>query len=43
MQAREGTTLVIVTHDVNVAERAGRRIRLRGGRIESDERTGAAG
>jgi putative ABC transport system ATP-binding protein len=32
-----GRTLVVVTHDSSVAERAGRRIRLRDGRIESDD------
>jgi putative ABC transport system ATP-binding protein len=34
-----GTTLVLVTHDVDVAARADRRIHLRDGRIERDERT----
>ena len=32
------TTLVLVTHDMSLAERARRTIRLRGGRMESDER-----
>jgi putative ABC transport system ATP-binding protein len=32
-----GTTLVLVTHDPEVAERAGRRIHLRDGRIDRDE------
>jgi len=30
---REGTTLIVVTHDPEVAARAGRRVRLRDGRI----------
>ncbi|MHC4958557.1 MAG: ABC transporter ATP-binding protein [Planctomycetota bacterium] len=33
----EGTTLVLVTHDPQVAERAHRRIHLEGGRIVSEE------
>lgn len=33
----EATTLVIVTHDPELASRCGRVVRLRGGRIESDE------
>ncbi|NJD29348.1 MAG: ABC transporter ATP-binding protein [Chloroflexi bacterium] len=32
-----GRTLVVVTHDASVAERANRRVRLRDGRIESDD------
>jgi putative ABC transport system ATP-binding protein len=32
-----GRTIVVVTHDASVAARAGRRIRLRDGRIESDD------
>jgi len=31
-----GTTLVVVTHDAELARRTGRIIRLRGGRIDSD-------
>ena len=34
-----GTTLVLVTHDPAVAARADRRVHLRDGRIERDERT----
>ena len=34
-----GTTLMLVTHDVELAGKAGRIIRLRGGRIESDSGT----
>ena len=33
MNAAHGTTLVLVTHDSELAERAGRRIRLKGGRM----------
>lgn len=35
---RQGKTLIMVTHDNNVAERAGRAIRLRDGQVESDVR-----
>ncbi len=35
---REGTTLCTVTHDATVAARAQRIVRMRDGRIESDER-----
>ena len=38
LQQRSGTTLVLVTHDTAVAARADRRIHLRDGRIERDER-----
>jgi putative ABC transport system ATP-binding protein len=38
---REGGTVVVVTHDASIAERAGRRLRIRDGRIEDD--TGGAG
>lgn len=34
------TTLVIVTHDMEIANKTGRIIRLKGGRIISDEKTG---
>ncbi len=37
MREREGTTLVLVTHDVEVAACAGRRVHLAGGRIEREE------
>lgn len=33
----EATTLVIVTHDPELASKCGRVVRLRGGRVESDE------
>ncbi len=38
---REGCTVVMVTHDPSVAERAARRLALRDGRIESDTRSSA--
>lgn len=38
----EGTTLVLVTHDLELAQQTGRMIRLRGGEVVSDEPTGAA-
>jgi putative ABC transport system ATP-binding protein len=37
LNRREGTTLVLVTHDPSLAEQAERKILLRDGRIESDE------
>jgi putative ABC transport system ATP-binding protein len=37
MREREGATLVLVTHDPAIAERAGRRIHLLDGRIEREE------
>jgi putative ABC transport system ATP-binding protein len=41
LRAREGTTLVLVTHDPAVAALAGRQIHLRDGRVERDERASA--
>ena len=38
LRAHAGTTLVLVTHDPAVAALADRRLHLRGGRIERDER-----
>ena len=46
MRARHGTTLVLVTHDAQIAARAGRQVHLLGGRIARDtraERTEAGG
>jgi macrolide transport system ATP-binding/permease protein len=40
---REGITVVIVTHEEEVAREARRRIRVRDGVIQSDERTGPPG
>jgi putative ABC transport system ATP-binding protein len=37
LNRREGTTLVLVTHDAALAGQADRRITLRDGRIVSDE------
>jgi putative ABC transport system ATP-binding protein len=37
LRRREGTTLILVTHDPAVAALAGRRIHLRDGRVERDE------
>jgi putative ABC transport system ATP-binding protein len=34
-----GTTLILVTHDQDMAARTGRIIRLKGGRMISDEKT----
>ncbi len=42
LRAREGTTLVLVTHDPAVASLADRQIHLRDGRVERDEKTAAA-
>src|SRR5436305_26930 len=42
LRSREGTTLVLVTHDPAVAALAGRQIHLRDGRVERDERAAAA-
>jgi putative ABC transport system ATP-binding protein len=38
LRERHGTTLVLVTHDAAIAERAERRIHLRGGRVEREVR-----
>lgn len=43
LNAESETTLVLVTHDLELAARAGRVIRLASGRIVSDERQGAGG
>jgi putative ABC transport system ATP-binding protein len=37
---REGQTIVLVTHDADVAARAPRHVRLRDGRVEEDDRRG---
>jgi len=39
LRARHGTSLVLVTHDAAVARTADRRLHLRAGRIEREERT----
>ncbi|MBN2538052.1 ABC transporter ATP-binding protein [candidate division WOR-3 bacterium] len=40
--ARQGNTIIIVTHDPEVAAHAGRVVRLRDGRIEDDDRPPSA-
>jgi putative ABC transport system ATP-binding protein len=40
LNSREQTTLILVTHDANLASFADRRVTLRDGKIVSDERTG---
>jgi putative ABC transport system ATP-binding protein len=42
LRRQAGTTMVLVTHDPAVAERADRQIHLRDGRVEKDERTADA-
>ncbi|TVR49690.1 MAG: ABC transporter ATP-binding protein [Puniceicoccaceae bacterium] len=42
LNEKEGTALVLVTHDLELAERTGRLLRLKRGRLESDESTTAA-
>lgn len=42
LRERHGTTLVLVTHDPQVAARAQRQVHLFGGRIDRDERAPAA-
>jgi putative ABC transport system ATP-binding protein len=37
LNAEQGTTLILVTHDEKLAERCRRRIRLDAGRVVSDE------
>jgi putative ABC transport system ATP-binding protein len=37
----EGTTIVVITHDLDVAAAMGRRIEIRDGRIIRDTRTGS--
>ncbi|HEY1612824.1 MAG TPA: ABC transporter ATP-binding protein [Rhizomicrobium sp.] len=38
LSARDGTTLLLVTHEEHLAQRCGRTLRLRDGRIVSDQR-----
>ena len=39
LNAREGVTLIIATHDDSIAQKSSRVVRLRDGRIESDAPT----
>jgi len=41
MNRERGTTLILVTHDLDLAAKAGRIIRLADGRVVSDEATGS--
>ena len=41
LNREHGTTLVLVTHDVSLAGRCGRRLSLSGGRLVGDERAAA--
>jgi putative ABC transport system ATP-binding protein len=41
LNREHGTTLLLVTHDVNLASRCARRLSLDAGRLVADERTGA--
>ena len=43
LNRENGQTFVLVTHDLRVAERAGRILRMRDGRIEAEERPGFTG
>ena len=42
LNRERGTTLILVTHDVNLAARCARRLSLSSGRLVADERAGAA-
>jgi ABC-type cobalamin/Fe3+-siderophores transport system ATPase subunit len=41
LNREHGTTLVLVTHDLTLAARCGRRISLAAGKLVRDEKTGA--
>ncbi len=41
LNLEEGTTLVLVTHDAELASKAQRIVRLAGGRVVADERVPA--
>ncbi len=43
LNEEQGQTFVLVTHDASVAQRAHRLVRMRDGRIESDEPNGKEG
>jgi len=42
LNRKAGTTLVLVTHNLELAQKTGRVIRLRGGQVEADELTADA-
>uniref|UniRef100_UPI0038995E05 ABC transporter ATP-binding protein n=1 Tax=Oceanibaculum pacificum TaxID=580166 RepID=UPI0038995E05 len=42
LKARYGTTLVLITHDLDLARRCDRMVHLADGRVSADERTAAA-
>jgi putative ABC transport system ATP-binding protein len=43
LNAERGLTLVVITHERNIAECASRIVELRDGRVESDSRVGTRG
>jgi putative ABC transport system ATP-binding protein len=43
LNANSGATLVVVTHDLELAQRAGRHLQIHGGRVVADERNAAPG
>ena len=43
LNRQQGQTFVLVTHDISVARRAHRIVRMRDGRIENDEQNGEGG
>ena len=39
LNKEQGTTLIIVTHDLELAQKTQRVIRLKGGKVSSDQKT----